>query len=299
MDSLVKSAALTPLDASCVSLFGTSLALVQNSRKNSPWCDEMVLIDADAFLFALPEADLERAIRLLDASSQQITARACGLTTQQTLLNTRGSRTASRLNVLQSDSNRNITTKSQHTRLTNEARLADLTDDIQTRLTILDKDSKAASATVNQCLKSNDRILDALGRDACTDTVATELSELSSRIQQLSHMLQIKGVTAVKDRLDRVYLTALESRTSRAELQTRAADVIPEVKQDIQSLYTEIEDVVVLMAGHEHLQKLEHSIAAASLEQRYQWEQTLQEVSPMQFMRTSLIPYRPNSRWSI
>jgi hypothetical protein len=85
-----------------------------------------------------------------------------------------------------------------------------------------------------------------------------------ARIELLSKALVRAQVNALKDRLDRIFLENLHSDTSPADNQPEesaaSTTLISDLQQDINSLYTEIDDVATMPVEHEHRTRLRSCI---------------------------------------
>lgn len=224
-------------------------------------------------------ASFDTAITALNASSQQTTARIRTLASQKTLLGRSAFNPEEPLAISSPEQDQRIVSKCQHTRLSNEAKTANLADTIRAKISTLDKEAKVHPVAVSERLKADDRILEALEQRAPLDSATVAIPEISTRTQQLARTLQLKRVSSLKDRLDRTYLTALKAQPMNSPSEADAADMIPDLRRDIQSLYTEIDDVVTMTIGHEHMNQLQDAMDRIDMKQQSHLSQILQDVS--------------------
>lgn len=222
-----------------------------------------------------------RAIKSLDASSRQITARTRTLASQKTLLGR--SRSGHDVGIRASNSGEHdkAAAKCQHVRLSNDAKSTHLADTIRSNLAALDKEAKMHPAAVGERMKADDRVFEGLEQRAHTDSVLDANQEILTRAHKLARALQSNRVSSLKDRLDRAYLTSLKNVNVNEQLEADTVAGIPDLQQDVQSLYTEIDDMVTMTIGHEYMNQLQTTMARVSVEQQNRTNEILEEVSPL------------------
>lgn len=152
---------------------------------------------------------------------------------------------------------------------------------------MVDRDVKAVQATVVEILNSDDRAFAGLNElsasrpKATLDTVAME-THLTKLLTALRHF----RVEAVKDRLDRTYL---ESLGDAPELADASAATIQEIQQDLRCLYSEINDVVAMVASQEHGNAIDASLRHARRARQHKERVDNEQVT------VSGLPYHPRA----
>ena len=225
------------------------------------------------------DLDLQRAVDTLDAASQRLTLRTRTLTTQQTLLapvsTTSGHLTRTTGN---GPKGSRIHSQSQNIRLLNEAKRDELVNIINNMQGVVDRDAGIFPTAISERLRADDRLFELLEQDTKGQSIQLDLSELSIRAQQLSEILHAKYTHSLKDRLDRIYLQAVPEAPTNNIDPAEATEAIPELKRDIQSLYTEINDVVAMSIGQAHMNKVLRVLAEVRHEQQQRRTRSLQHV---------------------
>jgi hypothetical protein len=219
---------------------------------------------------------LEREIDKINASTKQISLRSQNLMTQQTLLASRVSRQTITDRRGQIDERSIVTT--QQIRLLNQAKHDELNHDVRARLEVLDKDAAAIPVAVDERLKADDRLYKTLEDNLCDVSTSANITELSSRVRELITLLQSRRSSALRDRLDRVYYETLQSMAFNSLAPTDAVEMTVNLKQDIESLYTEIDDVVAMAIGNEHSNQLQMQLSDIDQRQEQTRGQTMTDV---------------------
>ncbi len=120
----------------------------------------------------------------------------------------------------------------------------------------MEKEVKAAPTTVWAILKSDDHVLAELDELSATASTKPEskldVDVLQQRVEKLTRALQYFRAEALKDRLDRIYLEALNTADVRGDVHEASGDLPEVVEADLSSLYTEIDDMVTMVVAHEH-----------------------------------------------
>jgi hypothetical protein len=120
-------------------------------------------------------------------------------------------------------------------------------DDLQRTL-------KTIPFTVAELLRSDDHTLTELNQRWSAlseqDQTSSELEATQARSDRLTQALRQFQVSAVKDRLDRVYLESLHAIEDEQTL--HSTGTTNDIQQDLDSLYEEIDDVVNLLVEHGH-----------------------------------------------
>lgn len=118
------------------------------------------------------------------------------------------------------------------------------------------KDIKAVPAIATEILNSDDRALSLLNDLSSIDQLKATLDvdELQDRADKLLAALRYFRADAVKDLLDRSYLEAL-GRGEDEDISTvddSSGAAVVTIQGDLGSLYAEIDDLVAMVASHEH-----------------------------------------------
>lgn len=143
-------------------------------------------------------------------------------------------------------------------------------------------------------LKSDDRLLDALEASMKSDESLkdSEVTSQSERVQNLLAALQKAMTSSLRERLDRIYLQGLRGPSDTDQNKLRVESIsddqstidaqIQHVKDEIQTLYSEIDDIASMVVQHEHgrplelaLDKLKHEQQTRSMSKRAQNYQSL------------------------
>lgn len=83
--------------------------------------------------------------------------------------------------------------------------------------------------------------------------VALDVDSRQSRVDKLIRALQHFQAKAMKDRLDRIYLESIDTAQAVSEhSETVSNGALKAVKEDLNSLYAEIDDVITMVVAHEH-----------------------------------------------
>jgi hypothetical protein len=174
-------------------------------------------------------------------------------------------------------SNRQVV-DAQQARLINEAKTGDLVADLGTKSSTITKETDAVARDVSQTLGRDDQVFESLNRKLAASRSWDEVDQLAVRINELESTLHNIRVTALKDRLDRVYLTTLvdPSHENTVPDPNMSAESL---KEDIQSLYTEIEDVVTMLNSHDHINDLQRQLEAIGQKQQQSSSEDLAQVS--------------------
>jgi hypothetical protein len=121
------------------------------------------------------------------------------------------------------------------------------------------KEVKSVPAIASGLLKSDDRALAELNELSLSRSVrqedALDVDELQGRVDRLTHALHHFRAGAVKDRLDRIYLESLRTADLAGGIHN-APDVSDPphetAKEELSSLYEEIDDMVTMVVAHDH-----------------------------------------------
>jgi hypothetical protein len=165
----------------------------------------------------------------------------------------------------------------QQARLINEAKTADLVTDLRTKSSMLIKETDAVARDVAQLLRNDDHSFESLNNTLTASRSWNEVDQLAGRVDELESTLHNIRVSALKDRLDRVYLGALVDFT-HGTLPDPDVDA-RSLGQDIQSLYTEIEDVVTMLNAHDHINDLQRQLENIGQKQQHDSSENLSKVS--------------------
>ncbi|KIW65342.1 hypothetical protein PV04_07611 [Phialophora macrospora] len=147
----------------------------------------------------------------------------------------------------------------QHVKFANEQIFESLRVDLRAEVDRLTKEVKSVPAVASGLLNSDDRALAELNELSLSHAVrqedALDVDELQGRVDRLTHALQHFRAGAVKDRLDRIYLESFHSADLAGDAQN-AHDVSEPThetaKEELNSLYEEIDDMVTMVVAHDH-----------------------------------------------
>ncbi|KIW97427.1 uncharacterized protein Z519_01011 [Cladophialophora bantiana CBS 173.52] len=145
--------------------------------------------------------------------------------------------------------------KVQHVKFANEQIFEALRSDLRAESDRTAKDVKSAPAMVTGLLNSDDRVLSEIN-DLLSSGIQQEcpinLDALTDRVNRLTRALQYFRAKTVKDRLDRTYLESLGGTDTASNAQAVAGGTVDAVREDLGSLYSEIDDVVGMVVAQEH-----------------------------------------------
>jgi hypothetical protein len=133
---------------------------------------------------------------------------------------------------------------------------------LQTERDALTKETRLVHAVVIEVLNADDRALSRLNEVDLSSAnnnppskPSTDLDAIQHRVTQLVEALRHFRVQAVKDGLDQTYLECLgdDAQTTEAGPADADADATAkELRQDLNSLYAEIDDVVTMVVSREY-----------------------------------------------
>jgi hypothetical protein len=108
-------------------------------------------------------------------------------------------------------------------------------------------------------LKSDDRTLAELNETTAFANVESERSfdfeAQQNQVEKLTRALQLLRAETVKDRLDRIYLesqSGADSRGDDPDAQPPTESTLKAAKDDLSSLYAEIDDVATMVVSQEY-----------------------------------------------
>ena len=131
-----------------------------------------------------------------------------------------------------------------------------LARELQTKLSQLDRDQRMHVAAVNQALNADDAALKLLDvNDKPKDQASGWVTEKLTRVEQLSQALIRLQIDTIKDCLDNTYIECLRKSPDFDD-----ARPVEQLKCDVQSLYTEIDDVATMFVNNEHTMRLNTSL---------------------------------------
>ena len=242
---------------------------INNASPNSElarWARETV----QAEMSAIPDndEDLQEATRSIRASTAAIRAQTQIVENQTKRVSALRPSRVLNVNVHQKLTSTTVG-QTQYIKSVNEDKTTNLARELQANLGQLNKDRKLHVATASQRLNADDRALELLHiNDKPDDQVSDWAAGTMTRVEQLSRALISLRVDTVKNRLDRTYL-----EHSQKPPEPSSTEPLEQFKLEVQSLYTEIEDVATMLVNHEHTARLNitlHDTAASYTEAEQQ-----------------------------
>jgi hypothetical protein len=243
---------------------------------------------------------LQQAIEALNTETCTLNRQTRALTIQTAAITQRRSRGRTPdPNIFSSKTTTNARAKQiTSTQISNDALTASIITEIHEHNAGLTKEARGASGHVTTRLKADDRalaaILDRAGRlndDDGSGYTEAELVKLEARIQKLTSILCVKRVEALKNHLDTVYLSSIPSTQSFPEGEVNinrghdhsnetnrttsmdpasqeglsavrdSQEAVSQLRSDISTLYTEIEDMTTMLINTEHTVSLQDTIS--------------------------------------
>ncbi|KAH0608398.1 uncharacterized protein H6S33_001532 [Morchella sextelata] len=141
-----------------------------------------------------------------------------------------------------------------------QAAIDDLLGILREEVADFKQNTKASSVDlegVEKMLRSDDRVLGRLGRLADGVIVSgdegAEGNEVVERVTVLVKKLSMLSAASLKARLDRMFLEIVNPKNNTNSADNPDADAIAELKQDLESLYSEIPSVAQMAAEQEYL----------------------------------------------
>ncbi|KIW22908.1 uncharacterized protein PV07_11156 [Cladophialophora immunda] len=137
----------------------------------------------------------------------------------------------------------------QHVKFANEQLFEALRSALRAEFERITKEVRSTAAVVTELLNSDDRALSELNdlsSSSAKEGCQIDLEALTDRVNKLTRALQYFRTQTVKDRLD---LTYLESLSNAEDVSDGTLDT---VQEDLDSLYSEIDDVVGMVVAQEH-----------------------------------------------
>ncbi|OAP63784.1 hypothetical protein AYL99_03011 [Fonsecaea erecta] len=265
-------------DAKSLSEDGTATwKLLQGLERRAPACGE-----SRSTTLPSTEEELRSAIKALKSSTKAIERRTRVFRAQNAHLKHLGE-AEDAINARKARQEQYLDQKRaaevQHVKFANEQLLEALRSTLRAEVGRVAKDVRSALATVTELLNSDDRVLSELD-DFSSSSVKvecqTDLDALAERVSRLTGALRHFRAQTVKDRLDCAYLESL----SAADIVPSAQDVTDgttdAVQGDLNSLYSEIDDVVGIVVAQEHGNAL-HAALQSVRRARKQDERKLNE----------------------
>ncbi|EXJ67574.1 uncharacterized protein A1O5_09587 [Cladophialophora psammophila CBS 110553] len=204
------------------------------------------------------DEEFKLAIKALNSSTKAIERRTRALHAQEAhLKHLRAVEEATNARKARQEQylDRNYAAKVQHIKFANEQIFEALRSDLRAEIDRTAKDVKSAPAIVTGILNSDDRVLSEFN-DLLSFGVQQEcpinLDALTDRVNRLTRALQYFRAKAVKDHLDRTYLESLGGTDTASNTQAVADGTVDAVREDLGSLYSEIDDVVGMVVAQEH-----------------------------------------------
>ncbi|KIX99007.1 uncharacterized protein Z520_05468 [Fonsecaea multimorphosa CBS 102226] len=143
----------------------------------------------------------------------------------------------------------------QHVKFVNEQLFETLGLTLRAEFDRTTKDVSLTPAIVRELLNSDDRVLSELNdlsSSGAPDRCQIDLDALADRVNKLTHALRYFRAKTLKDRLDCAYLETLSATDNSTNAQDVSDGTIDAVQEDLNSLYTEIDDVVGMVVAQQH-----------------------------------------------
>lgn len=219
--------------------------------------------------------DLRQSINALNASTTTLTQQTRSLTLQQMMLQQLNrSQTTSR----DPSQAKRDAQEARHVQIANDALCSMLSEDLRLRQDAIENEMKSIPATASARLRSDDRALDHLEEQMTKGRADHTCQELMLQVTPLLQALQARRSSALKDSLDQVYLSALlqHDHDDLHDNDTEAS--VQALKADIETLYTEIDDIVTMMVTQQHTTKLKSTVDNATRMQQMYTNDIMQQV---------------------